>query len=102
MGRIWSALLRITTMLIFTLRPASSIRPMPDRTVARSPLRVMARKAAASRVFRLTLMRRSPAAMINLESLHVFLRMRYGRVNIPDVFRIGYGLGRRGGVRPVR
>ena len=39
---------------------------------------------------------------LDLESLHVFLRMRDGRVNVPDVFRIGYGLGRRGGVRPVR
>ena len=38
----------------------------------------------------------------DLESLHVFLRMHDGRVNVPDVFRIGYGLGRRGGVRPVR
>lgn len=24
------------------------------------------------------------------------------RINVPDVFRIGYGLGRRGGVKPVR
>ena len=39
---------------------------------------------------------------LDLESLHVFLRMHDGRVNVPDVFRIGYGLGRRGGVRPVR
>ena len=38
----------------------------------------------------------------DLESLGVFLRMRDGRVNIPDVFRVGYGLGRRGGVRPIR
>ena len=38
----------------------------------------------------------------DLESLSVFLRMRDGRVNIPDVFRVGYGLGRRGGVKPVR
>ncbi len=38
----------------------------------------------------------------DLESLGVFLRMRDGRVNIPDVFRVGYGLGRRGGVKPVR
>ena len=36
---------------------------------------------------------------LDLESLHVFLRMRDGRVNVPDVFRIGYGLGRRGGVQ---
>ena len=38
----------------------------------------------------------------DIESLGVFLRMRDGRINIPDVFRVGYGLGRRGGVRPVR
>ena len=39
---------------------------------------------------------------MDLESLGVFLRLRDGRVNIPDVFRVGYGLGRRGGVRPIR
>lgn len=38
----------------------------------------------------------------DLESLGVFQRIRDGRVNIPDVFRVGYGLGRRGGVRPAR
>ncbi|WP_295400591.1 hypothetical protein [uncultured Thiocystis sp.] len=38
----------------------------------------------------------------DLENLGIFLRLRDGRVNIPDVFRVGYGLGRRGGVRPVR
>ena len=38
----------------------------------------------------------------DLEALSVFQRMHDGRVNIPDVFRVGYGLGRRGGVRPVR
>ena len=38
----------------------------------------------------------------DLESLGVFSRTWDGRVNIPDVFRVGYGLGRRGGVRPIR
>ena len=38
----------------------------------------------------------------DLESLSVFQRMHDGRVNIPDVFRVGYGLGRKGGVQPVR
>lgn len=38
----------------------------------------------------------------DLESLGVFQRLYDDRVNIPDVFRVGYGLGRRGGVRPVR
>ena len=37
----------------------------------------------------------------DLESLGIFFRLRDGRVNIPDVFRVGYGLGRRGGVRPI-
>ena len=38
----------------------------------------------------------------DLESLGVFQRLYDDRVNIPDVFRVGYRLGRRGGVRPVR
>ena len=38
----------------------------------------------------------------DLEDLGVLVRMTDGRVNIPDVFRVGYGLGRKGGVRPVR
>lgn len=37
-----------------------------------------------------------------LESLGIFFRMRDGRVNIPDVYRVGYGLGRKGGVKPIR
>ena len=31
-----------------------------------------------------------------------FQRLRDGRVNVPDVFRVGYGIGRKGGVKPVR
>ena len=38
----------------------------------------------------------------DLESLGIFRRLDDSRVNIPDVFRVAYGLGRRGGVRPVR
>ena len=38
----------------------------------------------------------------DLEALGVFQRLSDGRVNIPDVFRVGYGLGRKGGVKPVR
>ena len=38
----------------------------------------------------------------DLEALSIFRRLLDGRVNIPDVFRVGYGLGRRGGVKPVR
>ena len=37
----------------------------------------------------------------DLEDLSVVQRMTDGRVNMPDVFRVGYGLGRRGGVRGV-
>ncbi len=38
----------------------------------------------------------------DLESLRVFWRAQDDRVNIPDVFRVGYGLGRRGGVKPAK
>lgn len=37
-----------------------------------------------------------------LESLGIFRRLSDGRVNIPDVFRVGYGLGRKGGVKPAQ
>ncbi len=38
----------------------------------------------------------------DLESLGVFQRLYDGRVNLPDVFRMSYGLGRKGGVKPAR
>lgn len=38
----------------------------------------------------------------DLEELGIFVQMSDGRVNIPDVFRVGYGLGRKGGVKPIR
>jgi len=38
----------------------------------------------------------------DLESVGVFRHLSDDRVDIPDVFRIGYGLGQRGGIRPVR
>ena len=38
----------------------------------------------------------------DLEALGVFQRMSDDRVNVPDVFRVGYRLGRKGGVKPIR
>lgn len=37
----------------------------------------------------------------DLEALGVFERMTDERVNLPDVYRVGYGLGRKGGVKAV-
>lgn len=37
----------------------------------------------------------------DLEELGVFERMWDDRVNLPDVYRVGYGIGRRGGVRRI-
>ena len=37
---------------------------------------------------------------LDLESLGVLQRLLDDRVNIRDVYRVGYGLGRRGGVKP--
>jgi len=38
----------------------------------------------------------------DLVRLGVFENLRGDRINLPDLYRIGFGLGRRGGVRPVR
>ncbi|HAE51491.1 MAG: hypothetical protein CMO30_22165 [Tistrella sp.] len=37
----------------------------------------------------------------DLEKLGLLQRMRDGRVNMPDLYRVGFGLGRRGGVKPA-
>lgn len=37
----------------------------------------------------------------DLEALGLFERMSNDRVNLPDVYRVSYGIGRRGGVRAV-
>jgi len=37
----------------------------------------------------------------SLERLGIMERMRDDRINMPDLYRVGFGLGRRGGVRPV-
>lgn len=38
----------------------------------------------------------------DLEALGILETMWDGRVNMPDIYRVGFGLGRRGGVKPVR
>lgn len=43
-----------------------------------------------------------PGIRRELEALGFFARMVDGRVNMPDVYRVGFGLRRKGGVRPVR
>ncbi|MGE4297108.1 MAG: hypothetical protein AB7E47_03685 [Desulfovibrionaceae bacterium] len=42
-----------------------------------------------------------PGIKKDLESLGIFDSMKDGRINMPDLFRVGFGLGRRGGVRPM-
>ena len=34
--------------------------------------------------------------------LGIFEKMKDGRINMPDLYRVGFGLGRRGGVKPMR
>jgi hypothetical protein len=31
----------------------------------------------------------------------IFEEMRNGRINMPDLYRVGFGLGRKGGVTPL-
>lgn len=38
----------------------------------------------------------------DLEQFGIFETMKDGRVNLPDLYRVGFGLGRRGGVKPVK
>jgi hypothetical protein len=38
----------------------------------------------------------------DLSRLGIFENMKDDRVNLPDLYRVGFGLGRRGGVKPVR
>ena len=38
----------------------------------------------------------------DLESMGVFQRLVDDRVNMPDIFRVGFGIGRKGGVKPAR
>ncbi len=39
--------------------------------------------------------------LLDLIELGLFERLKDGRINLPDVYRVGYGMGRRGGIRPV-
>ncbi len=43
-----------------------------------------------------------PGVRNDLERLGIFETMRDGRVNLPDLYRVGFGLGRRGGVKPLK
>ncbi|MCP4654778.1 MAG: hypothetical protein GY856_05095 [bacterium] len=38
----------------------------------------------------------------DLLDLGLLKRMHDGRINMPEVYRLAFGLGRRGGVKPIR
>ena len=42
-----------------------------------------------------------PGVLDDLVELGIFENMKDSRINMPDLYRIGFGLGRRGGVRPI-
>lgn len=39
---------------------------------------------------------------LDLERLGIFVTRKDGRVDMPDLYRVGFGLGRKGGVKPGR
>lgn len=41
-----------------------------------------------------------PGIRKDLERIGLFVGMKDGRINMPDLYRIGFGLGRKGGVKP--
>lgn len=45
---------------------------------------------------------RSDALLEDLVELGVLYRTKDGRLNMPDIFRVGFGIRRRGGVKPPR
>jgi hypothetical protein len=40
--------------------------------------------------------------LMDLEALGMVQRMTLGRIQMPDVYRVAFGFGRRGGVKPLR
>lgn len=42
-----------------------------------------------------------PGIQKDLERLGLFATMKDARINMPDLYRVGFGLGRRGGVKPM-
>ncbi len=38
----------------------------------------------------------------DLVRLGIFEKMKDGQINMPDLYRVGFGLGRRGGVKPMK
>jgi hypothetical protein len=42
-----------------------------------------------------------PGIEDELVRLGIFEKMRDGRINVPDLYRVGFGLGRKGGVMPL-
>lgn len=38
----------------------------------------------------------------DLERLGIFETMKDGRINLPDIYRVGFKLGRKGGVKPIK
>jgi hypothetical protein len=45
---------------------------------------------------------RESGVLKDLENLGVIQRMEDGRIQMPDVYRIAFGFGRRGGVKPLK
>ncbi|WP_045222284.1 hypothetical protein [Desulfonatronum thioautotrophicum] len=43
-----------------------------------------------------------PGIIEDLIRLGIYEKMKDGRINMPDLYRVGFGLGRRGGVKPMR
>jgi hypothetical protein len=82
----------------------------PDELVARwtapslEKVRVEGRKKLPPRRFATDPVRRGRVETLvdDLEELAVLFRTHDGRLNIPDIFRVGFGIKRKGGVKPPR
>jgi len=46
--------------------------------------------------------KKTPALLMDLEDLGVVYPTTDKRINIPDIYRVGFKIGRKGGVRPIK
>lgn len=81
----------------------SELRNKWTRRVLQEALRVSGDKLPPRRFSSTSASTRDIEQLIDdLEELGVLYRTEDGRINIPDIFRVGFGIRRKGGVRPPK
>ena len=81
-------------------RPIAGLLPVED---VRGPLRVVIASLVPGGAERIVIeWLAAESARGRAVELAVLYRTKDGRLNMPDIFRVGFGIRRKGGVRPPR